>query len=582
MRRWIVLGVAACAVAASAAEAWAHGGQYSPPPPPPPPAPSIGAPHNPAKDKGPPPPGPATTPGDVFGPSTPRDPHAPATAETPGAHDASHWTRWWHASRWEFVGDAIYPAATADGTELAVRQRAVDALTAVLTDPNEDLASGACIALGRIGTPTVARPLLQRLRDRQAPVTVRESAALGLGLMPRGVPATESDGLVAIAICATEPVRLRAMATYAISLRHERSGAGALVDIADDPNAPLDVACAARTAVGIQADPAGGARSDLEGWLAAPGRDDAAVFRRAYAAHGLSRLRDAAAVPALRRAATDGDAHVRAAALSALGALTPCDDDTARLLVAALRDEDSACRGAAALSLGRSGQKSARAALEEALRAKDDGLRCHAALGLGLLARRVGDPFAAGAVQLLLKDRSDRDLRAAAAVACGLARLKTAAPDLRDIAGDDVAGEPRAYAALALGMIGDAESIPVLRTLLRNETLPVLPWEAATALGLLGDPTALAELRRAVEESPSLYVQGNAAVGVGRIGGAAAAQFLVELVKDEKRPGIVRAMAAVGIGLALGGGPAHGYGAVAADLPWIVATPTVAEMVSIL
>jgi hypothetical protein len=41
-------------------------------------------------------------------------------------------------------------------------------------------------------------------------------------------------------------------------------------------------------------------------------------------------------------------------------------------------------------------------------------------------------------------------------------------------------------------------------------------------------------------------------------------------------------MAAVGIGLALGGGPAHGYGAVAADLPWIVATPTVAEMVSIL
>jgi HEAT repeat protein len=372
------------------------------------------------------------------------------------------------------------------------------------------------------------------------------------------------------------------MAAYAIGMRRERIGAGPLVDLADDPDAPLDVRCAARTAAGIQPDPGGDARKLLEDWLAAPGRTESDAHLRAYAAHGLSRLGDAAAAPALRRAAKDKDARVRAAALLALGTFLPCDDETARTLAAGLRDDDSACRNAAALSLGRSGHKSAQAALETALRAKDGGLRCHAALGLGLLARQLGETAPAGAVPLLLKDRSDRDLRAAAALACGLGYVRIAAAELRDIAADETAGEPRAFAALALGMLGDVESIPVLRGLVRDERLQVLPWEAATALGLLGDGQALDSLRGIVEENPSLYVQGNAALGVGRIGGVAAAKFLVGVVKDEKRPGIVRAMAVVGLGLALGSGPSHGYGRVASDLPWNVFTPTVAEIATIL
>jgi HEAT repeat protein len=572
--RQIGAWIALAAVCALPALADAHGGQYAPPPYGPP------GPRNPARDPhAPTAPPPSRNPDDVFRPSTPGgDP--PPEAETPAAHDAAHWTRWWYANRWRFIAEAPRPAITGDDKSAAARDEAASALVAVLTDPNEDLASGAAVALGRIGGAAAVPPLLARLRDRAAHPTVREAAALGLGLLPRDADgAAVRAALDSVAISGTEPERLRAMAVYALGARGDAASGALFRDIGAGDDAPLDVVCAARTAVGMMGGE--GARADLEGWLAKSGGDDAATLR-VYAAHGLARLGDASALPALWKAAKDRDPRVRAASIAAIGAIGAPDDETVRVLTSALRDDVSPCRCAAALALGATGDRHARAPLEEALRGKDGMLRCHAALGLGLLARRMGDATAAGAVALLLPQRSDRDLRGAAALACGLARMRTAVADLRAIAQDSVAGEPRAYAAIALGMLGDRESIPTLRSLARDTAVPEIPWEAATALGLLGDAAALDELRAVLDGGDGMYAQGNAAVGIGRLGGPAAARVLVAVLRDEKRPGIVRGLAAVGIGLALGGGPLHGYGPVAADLPWPLATRTVAEIASVL
>ncbi len=472
-----------------------------------------------------------------------------------------------------------------DASDVMFRAEARAHLSASLTHKDEDIASGAAIALGKDGDPASGSALMDVLRDGRRQRQVREAAALALGLL-RVEAGAGSDsarrGLTEIATNRRESDRLRAMALYGLGLRGEMASAPVLLDVASQASPTWDVPAAAVSSLGI-----GGhdlVVPELIGYLEGTSRSRRKDrVRRVYAAHALARAGATDALPALRRAARDSDSDVRRAAVLALGAIgTPDDDDTHDALIRVLlRDKNDGVQHAAALALGRVGHDRAEHALTKAFEKGDSGMVPYAALGLGLLARQPGHENAALPVARAFAARSNSEVRAPFAIACGLAREKRAAPALREVVTKgDIA--LRGHAALALGLIGDDEAVPVLRKVLEDEHDPALRRECALALGMLGDVQAVRILREIIEDGGSVYVSGSAAVALGHIGGNSSGRALLDLMKDESRPNLARGMAAVGLGLMLDESEGKRLSVIGADLDWYLRTSAVHEVMTIL
>lgn len=613
--------------------AFAHGGAYQPPPPateepppPPPPPPSdpppppnIEVPPDPRDPTDPPPPPPSgptpETPSDPSrAPDAPPPPLGPApppegpstpptgrTPELPGAGSgrrssgpgADHWTRWWYPNRALLIGRSMRISANGGAVTPSVRDKAgadalwraeaQAALSAVLNDDHEDIASAAAIALGKAGDVTQARALRELLLDTKRQRPVREAAALALGLLPR----TDGDGATRDALeelaQSNEDTRLRAISVYALGLRGDVGSTPFLIQAAGADAASWDIPAAAISSLGMLGEDL--IQADLEALVRGTRRNRKRDrMRRIYAAHALSRLGSTDAAPTLWEACQDRDESVRRSAALALGVVGRADDErSVKVLMRLLaRDRDRAVKNMAALSLGRLGGDSAEQALRYAYKKGDNLHQPFAALALGLLASKTSDDKL---VQPLVEDldrRANADLRGALAVALGLARAESAIPVLRELADDR--GDPtvRAHAVFALGLIGDHPSAERIRGLLVDSNDPMLRRESAVALGLLGDRAAVTELIELVEDGGSVYLQGSAATALGRIGGAQSVSALIELMNDDSRPGLARGMAAVGLGLLLDRSEGRSLAVIGADLDWYRFTSAVREVVTIL
>ncbi len=634
-------------VLAVAAVAHAHGGAYQPPPPPMPPAPSVppgqrlGGPTTGGGDVGGP-----TTPGgtDIGGPTTggggpgkgPTTPSGsspgpgggPTTGGGGGAGGPTtgggpntggpntggpwrptpkrfsgaptgidHWTRWWYPNRREVIdwtarvsnrrNAAITPSGSAArSADEMWRCEVQAALQAQLDSRDEDLASGAAVALGKLGDPADVPSLVGLLRDISRQQPVREAAALGLGLIPATGPTSDDARRALEAVVAElgEPDRLRAVATYALGLRGADASLPLLLDAAAAGDATWDVPAAAISSLGMCGHEL--VEPDLLEILAGKARSrERTPVRRVYAAHALSTYRTPESVAALRAAASDDDVDVRRAAVLALGAVATADDDeTMDVLTRVLyRDRDAPCRHVAALSIGRIGHDRGEAALRHAYKKGDSLLQPFAALGLGLYARHDGHVDAADIVVRDLEERANAELRSALAIAVGLSGNSAGAPVLREIVADR--GDPalRGHAAVALGLLGDRDlGAPLLRSLLLEAKDPDVQREVALGLGMLGDRDATRLLVGLVDDGESVFVQGSAAMALGRIGGRDAGRALLDLLRDDGRPKLARAMAAVGLGLLLDPTEGRRIGAVGANLDWYLFTPTVQELLTIL
>ena len=508
-----------------------------------------------------------------------------------------HWTRWWYANRLfllDLHGRVRERAPTTPGLAAGAahaelwRAEAQQALTMALSDPDEDVATSAAVALGKAGDPADAQLLVPLLLDAKRQQPVREAAALGLGLLPPEKGAAKArvalEALEALAADEQEPERLRGFAVYALGLRGEAASAPFLLDAAHAGGATWDVAASGASALGM-------ARcamtfDDLRRMLAGPRHDRSReTMRRVYAAHGLARLGDPAAVFALRETVRDDDVEVRRASILALAALAPQDDaESADAIVGALhRDKDRGCRNMAAIALGRIAPERAAKELRWSFENSDTLERPFAALGLGLLARRTHDAEVAKLLLRGLEETGNTDVRGALSIACGLAGDLGAAPALRRLAGERGDPEMRAQAAMALGLVGDRDgAAPVLRSMLKDAPSPAMQREAAFALGLLGDRDAVKILLGLVADGTSVYVQGSAAVALGRIGSGESCGALVGMLNDKSRPGISRGMAAVALGLLLDRTEGRALASVGADLDWYALTPTVREILDIL
>ena len=643
MQRWTHGLVAAAALLAAAAPAFAHGGVYQPPdppdvpggkpkhvtpipttepPPPPPPPPDPDGPSNGGNPSGgggggggPESPdgggsgtgtgesgdGPSTPDGKPSGPSTPGgggsggSPQGPERGKRPatGALSAEHWTRWWYPNRLallDFAGrvrDAQATTPAADGAPRAEmwRAKAQEALTLALSDPDDDVASGAAVALGKGGDAGDAAPLVALLLNARRAQQVREGAALGLGLLPAEKGGVDvRAALERVAADRGAPDRLRAFAVYALGLRGDAAAVPFLVDAATASEPEWDVSVAGLTALGLSR--CAMTRPDLERMLAGPKTERSReTMRRVYAAHGLARLGDAAAVPALRAAVSDDDENVRRASILALGALASADDAaTSELLTRVLRrDSDRACRCMAAISLGRIGPARAAAELRWAYENGDSLEQPFAALALGLVARRSKDADIAKLLTRDLTERANAELRGALCIAIGLTGDLASAPAVRKVASERGDPEMRAQAAMALGLLGDRAGGPaVLRAMLRDAPSPSMQREAAFALGMLGDREAVEVLLKLVAEGGSVYVQGSAAVALGRIGGEESVEPLTAMLREHGRPAISRAMASVALGLLIDRTQGRRLASIGADLDWYALTPSVREILDIL
>jgi HEAT repeat protein len=189
------------------------------------------------------------------------------------------------------------------------------------------------------------------------------------------------------------------------------------------------------------------------------------------------------AVPALQGLTQHGDPQVRAAAASALGAISPPDMAASATLADLLRTEtDPAVRAAAAQAIGAGspGNAAVIATLAERLRTDaDPAVRAAAAQAIGAngawAARAVPDLIGA------LQD-DDLDVQGAAAVALALVdpAAATATPALVELLGE------RDQAVAAFGLIGPA-ALPVLLPHLPPAASPDFcqqpPAEAIQAMG---------------------------------------------------------------------------------------------------
>jgi HEAT repeat protein len=568
-RAWI----AGLMLSLAASAAWAHGGEFYKPPPP------EKRLKKPPEDTTPRGGGEATTPSDAPGPTT-------GGGSKLGPDD---WKSWWTTQRTGLTPvrtTDVETPSTAAPSQPTERDAAIASLRRATDDPDEDVATAALVALGRIGDRDSEARLIAVLLDERRARTLRESAACGLAFLGRANsdPGTARQALERVALLSQGDARLRAIAVYALGLRLETESAEVLAGLAVASRTDRQVACAAATSLGVIRTPE---CVDTLLRLLEKGRDgdDDPATVRIYAAHGLARCGDASGVVALRKAASDADAGVRRAAALALGALAGSgDDETYRVLRRMVdQDREVGCRDVALLSIGRQGNAAARRILEDAARGGRQVHATYALTALGFWARRTGDPSAAAPVRAALAAGTEPALRTAACFAVALARDREAAPVVLRIA--EGRNDPwlRTVAIASVPSIATRdEAGSLLIGLLNAAEPPEIRREAATALGVLGEASASAVLGELAEKGERMYVRAAATVALGRVGGPGAVERLRRTLDTPGREGMLRALSAVGMGLLLESRRTLPLHVVADDLDWDVMTDAVAELMSIL
>jgi hypothetical protein len=199
-----------------------------------------------------------------------------------------------------------------------------------------------------------------------------------------------------------------------------------------------------------------------------------------------------------------------------------------------------------------------------------------AALGLGLAARGATErgevPMS---MRFALREGFRRskasEIRAAFAIASGLASDIDFAKELREDFAASSVPRHRGHVAVALGLVGDPEAKELLRAALpRASREPEEVGEIAIGLTLLGDRDAVPALLELLKAGKTTVTLAPLAEALGRIGGASAAEALLGLSEDRTKSALVRAFALVGLGLCVEEQELPWNAAFAADFNYIV------------
>ncbi len=190
-------------------------------------------------------------------------------------------------------------------------------------------------------------------------------------------------------------------------------------------------------------------------------------------------------------------------------------------------DRNPLPRVAAAIALGKSGEKEAFGHLVPALHDDDLNVARAAALSIGLLGRPEGLQILADILE---------DTRAGRAMA-----TTSDAP---------VSEWVRQGAALGLGFMGDHRAAPILVRSLDGDAAPAIRVFVAQALGILGDGAVVPALcRHLADDAEETRVRASCAIALGRIrDGGASVQSILARALGERSHEIVRA-ATIALGI---------------------------------
>ena len=495
-----------------------------------------------------------------------------------------------------------------------IGQRQVVPLLLRLVDPKtrarDDVVASALLALGKVASdPALVEVLSRHLVDRRAAPIVRESAALALGLLARSEPELQRDPETLDHVrdhllTAFDDVHLhdRARAFAALSLgllgsqpfSRPYAKDGRLVTRAlwtrlegEGTDGREELTVALLTALGMQP-PAGipdGVRDGLKRIVA--GRRALArrwdPGERSHALTALLRLGGPDTFATLRRTVAHKREHVdlrRAAYVAVpelLGSLSGDErEELARHLQDALRrNRDPLTTGLGQIALGHVLGADLRAGAERVLlnthaerKLLDEArngatpTRGFSAIALALALRDVkasspeAGAFLADAHRVLLRGltggRGDDTMRAAYAVAVGIARTQEALDPLLAVLGDAHADpELRGHAAVALGDLGrrTPEVQRVLFGALAQRRYSELRRQAALGLALLGGRVVGTQLLKELEHGQTEQLLAQVVIALGRLGDLAAVSPLSTYATDPDRSELAQALAVVALGM---------------------------------
>jgi HEAT repeat protein len=340
---------------------------------------------------------------------------------------------------------------------------------------------------------------------------------------------------------------------------------------------------------------------------------------QAYAALALGRVGTDLHVDPVLHAMTSRatGTHVKRSAAIALGQLGRRVDGARRaeigasLVRAAETAKDASTRSFATISLAYLLEADVRAQRTDVLNAKGkvaDYLvsvaergnivqRPFGALALGLVGRAIGEKAEVeeyGALRQrveavlragLVDSRVDPRTRGGFAVALGLLQDPGSVQRLTALVADrNEDAELRGYAAVAIGMIGDTApaAVQALKSALRERSSEELRLHSAVGLGLLSDPQAIGLLLTELEAAETQNVQGQIVLALAKIGDARAIQPLVDVLKDDGRPALTRALATAGLGLIGDLERVSSLTRLSKDVNYRAQTESVAEVLTIL
>jgi len=521
------------------------------------------------------------------------------------------WRFWYHHEKdaLEWRPGRIAP----EGESAATFERLEQVLAASIRDVERDhpaVVSAALLAWARtVRDPAAVSRLLAIAERKDLHQVVQESALLALGLLRRSegrrfLDTATYDGLRQALFAALETSqradRTRAFAAFALGLLGDQPTADASSTTArlfaflreSHPNVDLDLG--ALRAIALQ--PPASVTEEQRGLLRVlvlkgevdGGRRNAVV--RSHAALTLgeqgtgldagtlwsvltprrgveANLRRSAAIALGRRGARLGGA-TRAEALAALLRVPDEEkDDTTRhfalmALVEALGENEALEAGLGETLVGES------LLLRAALGTPHE--RPWAALALGRLAGRLAGnersettrAFRAKTVVVLGRGLADVTLdptvRAAFAVALGLANDHTSAETLRDLAADRTQDKVlRAYAVQALALMDRPadDAREVMRAALLERSNATLTRQAACSLGLAGDAGAIEALAAEAGGPAASGAKAEAAAALAKIGPGDAVAALLALATNPEADAFTRAVAFAALGRTADGEP---------------------------
>jgi len=458
-----------------------------------------------------------------------------------------------------------------------IRRNLIPHLVRTLADPSACVRDSAVIALGKVGGASEVKVLNRMLRDPNR--SVRSAAVIALGLL-------QSEAAIA-PLCAVvragekgielrggrkPETSLRATAAIVLGLQEDHASdemLETLMQTGMSRSESLEVKVNATIALGLVRCP-DAAVDRLARHLKRLAASTWEYTRiRTHAVVALGRLlkgnsvpADAATVKMLSRLLLgDPDNQVRRSAAIALG-VVDTDAELAPVVVSRLArhllsDRDNPVRNFSALSLGRVGGPRAFDTLARCAVRERSQRGTYAALGLGILCKRIASntDLAARRQQglkvlrrVFMKARN-LSLKAGYAIALGIAGDHDAGPLLLKAMKTVKDPDTRGYLAVAMGMVKFTPAMEYLRDTLRTaNNMPALEMQTAVALGLMGNRDVSTFLVESLAKEKSGHVQASLTQALGFIGDRRAITPLVRIMKDGNGSAITRAHACAALG----------------------------------